>query len=351
MLNNKDDIKKALIDGAKKPDDKSKNKQDTESFRRIVELALSDAENGKLEGINDIFMQSVKKIREVSEPDFLQIKARYGKIKGLLASDLNKATKIYKKANTGTGDDSEGKQGRISKADMLIELVRSKGLFFHNSENDVFCSFQVSDINKETGEETGVHFETHNIRARSFKQWASYLFYSTHSTTPGDTAINEMLDTVAGLGQFEGDEIEVNLRYAFYEGKIFVDLGRDHWEIVEISTDGYKVIESQNAPIKFIRSSGFKPLPLPKKGGDISLLWDHLNIKSKDGRLLISAWILEAMRVSFPYPVLEIGGKQGCFKSSFQQRLRQIIDPALAELRSAPRSVEDIFISAKTIIF
>jgi len=347
MMNNKDDVKKALIDGAKKPDDKTKNKQNTESVKRIVELALSDAENGKLGGINDIFMQSVKKIREVSEPDFLQIKARYGKIKGLLASDLNKATKIYRKASTGTGEDGEVKQGRTSKADMLIELVRSKGSFFHNADDEVYVSFQVPHIDKETGEETGLHFETWNIRSRGFKNWASYLFFSTHETTPGDTAINEAIDTLSGVGQFEGEELEVNLRYAFHDEKIYVDLGCEHWKVVEISTDSHKVIESQNAPVKFVRSNIFRPLPLPKKGGDISLLWDHLNIESKDGRFLILAWILEAMRITRPYPVLEIGGEQGSAKSTFQKRLREIVDPNKVDLRSAPRSVEDIFVATR----
>lgn len=342
---NKDDIKKQL-QNSEKPTDTNKQK-DTDSARRIVELALTDAETGNLEGVNDIFFASAKKIREISEPDFLQIKARYGKIKGLLASDLNKATKIYRKANTGTGDDSEDKQGRTSKADMLIELVRSKGSFFHNADDDVFVSFQVDHVDKETGEEAGLHYETWNIRSRGFKNWAAYLFFSTYTTTPGDTAINEAIDTLSGVGQFEGDELEVNLRYAWLDGKIFADLGCDHWKIVEISIDGYKVIESKDAPVKFVRSNIFRPLPVPKEGGDISLLWDHLNIESKDGRYLILAWLLECMRVNRPYPVCELGGEQGSAKSTFQKRLREIIDPNKVDLRSAPRSVEDIFVATR----
>lgn len=342
---NKDDIKKQL-NNSEKPTN-TKPLKETDSTRRIIELALTDAEKGNLEGINDIFFASVKKVREISEPDFLQIKARYGKVEGLLASDLNKVTKIYKKTSTGTGDDPEGKRSRTSKADMLIEVVSSKGSFFHNADKEVFVSFQVDDINKETGEQTGIHFETWNIRSRGFKSWASYLFFTTHATTPGDTAIGEAIDTLEGVGLFEGNELEVNLRYAFHDERVFVDLGCDHWKVVEISIDGYKVIESQNAPVKFVRSNGFRPLPSPKQGGDISLLWDHLNVESKDGRFLLVAWVLEAMRVKLPFPVLEIVAQQGCFKSSLQKRLRKIIDPNKAELRSAPRSVEDIFVSAR----
>jgi len=344
---NKDDVKKSLIDGARKAG-KPANKQETESARRIVELALSDAENNKLDSISDIFFASLKKIRELSDADYLQYRNRLTKLVGYTNTEVNKITKVYKKSSAGTGEDPEGKQGRTSKADMLIELVRSKGSFFHNADDEVFVSFQVPHIDKETGEETGLHFETWNIRSRGFKNWASYLFFSTHETTPGDTAINEAIDTLSGVGQFEGEEIEVNLRYAFLDEKVFVDLGCEHWKVVEISTGGYKVIESQNAPVKFVRSNIFRPLPLPKQDGDISLLWDHLNIESKDGRFLILAWVLEAMRVTRPYPVLEIGGEQGSAKSTFQKRLREIVDPNKVDLRSAPRSVEDIFVATRS---
>ncbi len=346
---NKNDIKKSLIDGAKKPDTKA-NKQATESnesARRIIENALTDAEKGKLDGINDIFFGSLKKIRELSDADYIQFRNRLSKLDGYSNQEINKICKVYKKANTGSSEDSGEKQGRTSKADMLIELVRGKGTFFHNADDEVFVSFQVPHIDTETGEETGQHFETWNIRSRGFKNWASHLFYTTHETTPSDSGISEAIDTLSGLGQFEGEEIEVNLRYAFHDEKIYIDLGCKHWKIIEVSTGGYKVIESQNAPVKFIRSNIFRPLPVPEDGGNITLLWDHLNIESQDGRFLILAYILEAMRVTRPYPVLEIGGEQGSAKSTFQKRLREIIDPNKVNLRSAPRSVEDIFVATR----
>ena len=342
---NEEEIKQQ-INNAHQPSDAPQSKE-TDSARRIIERALIDAENGSLEGVNDLFVASAKKVRELSEPEFLQIKARYGKIKGLLASDLNKATKIYKRSNSGTGEDSQDKQGRISKADMLIELVRDRGSFFHNADDEVFVSFQVDHIDKTTGEAEGLHFETWDIRSKGFKNWAAYLFFSTHNTTPGDTAISEAIDTLSGVGQFEGDEIEVNLRYGFHDSKIYVDLGCEHWKIIEISTEGYRVIDSQNAPVKFIRNSLLRPLPQPESDGNISLIWKHLNIKSKDSRILILAWLLESMRANRPYPILEIGGEQGSAKSTFQKRLREIIDPNKVNLRTAPRSVEDIFVGTR----
>ncbi len=345
VLMDKSDIKKQ-IENAKKPDGTGK-KQDADSARRIVENALAEAESGKLEGINDIFFASVKKIREISEPEFLQIKARYGKIDGFLASDLNKATKIYKKASTGTSGNNEGAQGRTTKPDMLVELVRSKGTLFHDSDDEVFISFKVEEIDTGSGEVTGQHYETWNLRSKGFKKWASYLFFSTYETVPGDTAISEAIDTLSGIGQFEGEEIETCLRYGFHDQKVYIDLGCDRWKIVEISTDGYQIIDSQNAPVKFVRPNILRPLPLPKKGGDIALLWEHLNIESKDGRILVLAFLLECMRVKTPYPVLEIVGQQGSAKSTFSKRLREIIDPSKVALRSAPRSVEDIFIATR----
>ena len=53
-------------------------------------------------------------------------------------------------------------------------------------------------------------------------------------------------------------------------GKTYLDLGNDNWEVVEISADGWRVIT--NPPIKFQQPKGLLPLPTPQQGGSIDLL-------------------------------------------------------------------------------
>jgi hypothetical protein len=58
------------------------------------------------------------------------------------------------------------------------------------------------------------------------------------------------------------------------------------------------------------------------------------------------AWILESFRADTPKPILALTGAQGSAKSSTQDKLRQSIDNTSVNLRGAPKTVKDVFVSA-----
>jgi hypothetical protein len=202
---------------------------------------------------------------------------------------------------------------------------------FHDLNKDVFAT------DRQTG-------EVRNLTSRQFRDCLLAGFYTETGKAPRDQSIREALGTLAGLGRFHGEQRDVHLRFAGAAGDYWLDLAipgnscavhlrPGHWEVVE------------RAPVAFVRPESMQPLPVPLPGGGLDALWQVANIPT-GCRLLVLAWLVECLRPDTPFPVLELLGEQGSAKSTTQTALRRLIDPNACDLRSAPKSVEDVFVSA-----
>src|SRR3954464_9736604 len=104
--------------------------------------------------------------------------------------------------------------------------------------------------------------------------------------------------------------------------------------------------DREDPPVRFRRSAGMQPLPLPLRGGSIESLAPFLNLASETDFVLIVVWLLAALRAGGPYPVLAIAGEQGSAKTVLSKILRAVIDPNVAPVRTLPRDERELFIAA-----
>jgi hypothetical protein len=149
---------------------------------------------------------------------------------------------------------------------------------------------------------------------------------------------------VEAQAQFDSPQRKVSVRLAEQDGLIYLDLADEFWRCIEVSANGWRIAE--NPAVRFRRSAGMQPLPLPVRGGSIEALAPFVNLASDNNFVLVVAWLLGALRAGGPYPVLAIAGEQGSAKTVLSKLLRAVIDPSVAPVRALPRDERELFIAA-----
>jgi hypothetical protein len=235
----------------------------------------------------------------------------------------------------GEGEDEEfslEKLGQPKQADALIALAADARLF-HTADDTAFARIEVKG-----------HTETWPILSTGFRRWLKYQYFRKHESAPNAEAVQTALGVLEAKAAFEGNEARVFTRVGSDDDRLYLDLCDDKWRAIEIDADGWRIVD--DAPVRFIRSKGMLPLPMPAKNGSIKSLAALINIKSDADFILVVSWLLAAFRDHGPYPVLVVIGEQGSAKSTLMEILRNIIDPNVACLRAPPKDEEDLYITA-----
>lgn len=162
---------------------------------------------------------------------------------------------------------------------------------FHTADQETFATIEKDG-----------HEESHRLNTKAFRSWLSFHFFKTEGQMPSTQALQDAVGTLEGKALFEGEERQVFVRLASADGKIYLDLCNDIWQIVEIDKSGWRIVESKNAPVRFRRTKAMLPLPTPTTSGDVAKIRRFLNV-SDTNFVLIMAWLANCFRPDYPFPV------------------------------------------------
>jgi hypothetical protein len=261
-------------------------------------------------------------------------------VKAMSAAEFQRLRADLKKAHSGvslaaiddaTRDESRGERGGAS--DVIVRFARDNCVLFHDPDCQPYATF-----------DRGGHRECWNLNSTGFREWLSHQIYQEHGFAPSETAMTTALSNLAGQAKFDGEERPVAVRVAKHNDDYYIDLCDDQWRAIRVRGDGWQIIQAP--PVMFLRTASMRPLPAPVHGGSIAALWEYANVEPDDRPLLL-AWLVEALRPDTPYPILELVAEQGAAKSFTQSILRELTDPNKANLRAKPKSIDDLFVSAK----
>jgi 5S rRNA maturation endonuclease (ribonuclease M5) len=262
--------------------------------------------------------------------DWIEAGGTIEQLKGLVeaAPEFDPATALADPEVKSLAQDD--KKSKPPQAELLIKLAADAELF-HDFNQKGFATIEVDG-----------HRETWPIRAKGFRSWLLRRYFQATGKAPGAQAMQDALGVLEAKAHFDGPEHEVYVRVAHVDGKIYIDLVNKSWEAVEITPQGWRVVD--NPPVKFRRPRGLAPMPEPKPGGNLLDLKPLINCRDEDWPL-VGAWIIGSFSPG-PYPVMIFQGEQGTAKTTTARILKSLVDPGHTPQRSAPREIRDLMISA-----
>lgn len=291
---------------------------DTEQFLRDL-MKKSYSEPGFI--YNEQVKAVLAEIRQ-SDPE------RFEHFRAALKKTEVRVTELDKQLAPYVGDDEK----RPSVTDQLLECADGAE-FFHDTDQTAYADIEFDGARK-----------TYSVRSKSFKLWLTKQYFEETGGAPPSEALNAVINTLEAKALFGGKELPVFLRVAEMEGIIYIDLCNDAAQVIAVSADEWSVII--NPPVRFKRTSGMMPLPVPKAGGSIDLLRKHVRVACEDHFVLIVSWLLASMRPKGPYSIVVMSGEHGAAKTTTCRLVRSVVDPNLSPVRALPKNDQDLIIAA-----
>ena len=220
-----------------------------------------------------------------------------------------------------------------SHAKQLMDLAEQHGAELFTSAGDAYVA---------------VDLETRRavlrIESTEFTKLLRRWLYEAQKTSARREAVAEAQATLAARARYSGQQHEVCLRTGKAGGALYLDLGTEQGQAVEVTPPGWRIIP--RSPVYFLRPPGMLPFPLPVRGGALAELFDFIKLP-EESRALLLAWLGFSLCPDGPFPLLAVHGEQGSGKTTACRMLSQLIDPNGAALRSMPRDDRTLMISTR----
>lgn len=232
---------------------------------------------------------------------------------------------------------SERKPAGLSKREIknaALELLRGKVELFHDG------SKQYMSVPTDAGGQITVP-----IGGQTAQRMIRRLCYKNldrRTLTAND--LRDIVEQLSSEAEFDGPKRKVFRRFARpSDDEIYLDLGTDDGEVVQINRDGWSL--KLKAPIPFIRDDRALPLPVPSPGGDIGELRRLLGL-DEDNWIMLQGFLMNCFSARGPYFCLIVEGPATCGKTTLCNLVKKLIDPRDTEGEELPKDARQLVLNA-----
>ena len=258
------------------------------------------------------------------------------------------------------GDEAEGRRRGPAARDKIL-LLAADWQLWRDQDGAGYCTIEVDG-----------HLEHLRLQSRAFRDHVTRAYGAAYKVEVDgrevpqgftDQAFQDARRSLEAQAMVGPEHVPWH-RVGAAEDMIVLDLGSAEWRMVQITADGWEVVE--RCPVKMVRTPGMRPLPMPEPGGSLDSLKDLLNFghvaadrkrlsddqrrmireqADRSFRLYIGAEV-GALAPSLSRFILCVSGEHGSGKSTVASAFKQLVDPHRAMRRSLPQNSEDLFIAA-----
>lgn len=247
------------------------------------------------------------------------------------------ATRNGWKRSKGTANGSSAGGGDDAFATIMSGLE-----LWHDPRGIAFATVTVRKSDASS------HRENMPVEGSAFSNWLSREFYLTKGKPPKRDPLKDAISLAVAKAIFDGQQHETWIRAATGEnGKLYLDIGDEEWQAIEIDANGWRIVS--DPPVKFRRSGGSLPLPMPERGNaadGIAKLGELIQPKNPDHLKLVVGVMVACLRSGYPVPGLVFDCEPGSAKTEALKTTRMFIDPHVSDTPGLPKNEEDLLVAA-----
>ena len=215
------------------------------------------------------------------------------------------------------------KTEKTSVAEKIV-LIGMRGVeLFHTPDNTAYGA--VSLDNGGTA--------IYPVNSNQMKSLLNQRYYKESRKVPSSEAMKGAVNVLIGRAIHECEEYLLSNRVAWKDGDIVYDMTNSMYETVTISRDGWGI--SQEKHPMFRRHNHQIPQDTPVRGGDVSKIFDIVNVHAAD-RLMTLVHLVASLVPDIPHAAPNICGEQGSAKSTASKIFKALVDPSVIDTAKMP---------------
>ncbi len=224
-------------------------------------------------------------------------------------------------------DDAPG----TDQSSLLLQFAEKAGV-------QMFC-----DENRTPYAEVTIGGKKRIIQAESseFSLYLQSLFFMEAKKPIGKARLGAAMGVLISKAVFQSDRIRLQNRIAQHENRIYYDLSDGEGTAVRASTDGWEI--TKETPQLFAQYRHQKPQTIPRPGGSLEAIFQHINMKQY--KLLFLCWLVSCFVPDIPHPITVIYGEKGAAKSTACVLLKRLIDPSTLEALTLSKDEKDLIVA------